>query len=360
MDFLNQAMFYLLSQFQAFTGSYGWAIILLTVFIRVVLWPLNSAQTRSMKTMQEMQPKLKALQERHKADPQKLQEAMMKFYAENKFNPFSGCLPLIVQIPIFISLYGCLNSPQFLAAAGNENFFFIDKLYNTLQGYAGVPFDHEFAVQSNDHFVADNKATIVFKDPAKPPMEIAVPDANNILISHPKPLIPGDPVIFEIPFDKLGLSSDYNTSAQYVKVSVINQASRELEAIEMKPEAGILRDQMKTVKGVPAFHMDVLVLLGLYALMMYLYQQVMQKMSPASAQTEGMQGQMMKMMPIMFVVMMFFIPIPAGVMVYLVVTTLLMFVQTLWVNFSENKKKNNDGGTKPPSDRVIDIKPDQA
>jgi YidC/Oxa1 family membrane protein insertase len=94
---------------QGITHDWGMAIILLTVGIRVVLLPLTWKQTKSMVEMQRIQPQIKALQEKYKDDKEKLQEETMKFYSENKVNPFGGCLPLLLQFPILIALYGVLG-----------------------------------------------------------------------------------------------------------------------------------------------------------------------------------------------------------------------------------------------------------
>ena len=118
------------------TGSYGLAIIALTVIVRLCLWPLGVSQQRSMRSMQILQPKMKLIQERYKNDPQMAQKKLMEFYKEHKFNPMSGCLPLLIQMPIFILLYTALISPQFIQEAGNSNFFFIDMLDKTLRGSA--------------------------------------------------------------------------------------------------------------------------------------------------------------------------------------------------------------------------------
>ena len=100
-----QALLYL----QGITHDWGMAIILLTVGIRIVLLPLTWKQTKSMVEMQRIQPQIKALQEKYKDDKEKLQEETMKFYSENKVNPFGGCLPLLLQFPILIALYGVLG-----------------------------------------------------------------------------------------------------------------------------------------------------------------------------------------------------------------------------------------------------------
>ena len=85
--------------------SYGLAIILVTIIIRIVLLPLTIKQTRSTLVMSEIQPEVKKLQEKYKNDPQKSQEEMMKLYKEKGASPFSGCLPMLIQWPIFIALY---------------------------------------------------------------------------------------------------------------------------------------------------------------------------------------------------------------------------------------------------------------
>ncbi len=94
--------------------SYGLAIILLTILIKLILFPLNQKQMLSMKHMQEIQPKIKEIQEKYKnKDPQKMQQKIMEIYKENNVNPMAGCLPVIVQMPILIALYRSLLHIQF-------------------------------------------------------------------------------------------------------------------------------------------------------------------------------------------------------------------------------------------------------
>jgi YidC/Oxa1 family membrane protein insertase len=92
--------------------NYGFAIIGLTVLVRLALFPLTAKQARSMQKMQLIQPELKKLQAQYKNDRQKLNEEIMKFYKENQVNPMAGCLPLVLQMPIFFALYQVLISPQ--------------------------------------------------------------------------------------------------------------------------------------------------------------------------------------------------------------------------------------------------------
>ncbi|MEK7579674.1 MAG: YidC/Oxa1 family membrane protein insertase [Patescibacteria group bacterium] len=86
-------------------NDFGIAIILLTLIIRFILSPLSIKTIKSQKALAELQPKIKEIQEKYKADPQKQAQKTMELYRENKVNPFSGCLPLLIQLPILIALY---------------------------------------------------------------------------------------------------------------------------------------------------------------------------------------------------------------------------------------------------------------
>jgi YidC/Oxa1 family membrane protein insertase len=99
----------LLVWIESFVGDWGLAIIVLTVMVRLALMPLTIKQTKSMYEMQRIQPKIKELQKKYANDKEKLQEETLKFYQENKVNPFGGCLPLILQMPLLIALYQVLG-----------------------------------------------------------------------------------------------------------------------------------------------------------------------------------------------------------------------------------------------------------
>ncbi len=103
-------MFWLLNFLHSLIGNWGWAIIAMTVIIRLVFFPLNAAAARSMAKMRVVAPKLKALQEQFKEDKQQLQLKMMEMYKQEKINPLGGCLPILVQMPFFIALYWVLLS----------------------------------------------------------------------------------------------------------------------------------------------------------------------------------------------------------------------------------------------------------
>jgi YidC/Oxa1 family membrane protein insertase len=90
--------------------NYGVAIMLLTIVVRVIFWPITHKGTESMRRMQALQPQLKELQAKYKDNPQRMQQEVMKFYKENKVNPMGGCLPMLIQIPVFIALFVVLRS----------------------------------------------------------------------------------------------------------------------------------------------------------------------------------------------------------------------------------------------------------
>jgi YidC/Oxa1 family membrane protein insertase len=105
---IAQPLFWLLSWLHKLVGNWGWAIVLITLLVKLALYPLSEAQYRSMAKMRKLQPRLAALKERYGDDRQKLGQAQMELYQKEKINPMGGCLPLVVQIPVFIALYWVL------------------------------------------------------------------------------------------------------------------------------------------------------------------------------------------------------------------------------------------------------------
>lgn len=105
---LAKPMFWVLEKIHAVIGNWGWSIILLTIGIKLVFFPLSAASYKSMARMKNLSPRMKDLQERHKDDRAKLNTAMMELYRTEKINPMGGCLPIVIQIPFFIALYSTL------------------------------------------------------------------------------------------------------------------------------------------------------------------------------------------------------------------------------------------------------------
>ena len=111
--------------------SWGTSIIALTVVVRALLIPLTYKQIKGMRALQALQPQIKELQEKYKNDRQRQQQEMMRFWQENKINPLSSCLPLLLQLPVFFALFELLRSDSFeseVNASGGASWLFIDSV----------------------------------------------------------------------------------------------------------------------------------------------------------------------------------------------------------------------------------------
>lgn len=107
---IAKPMFWLMELIHGMLGNWGWTIILFTIIIKLALFPVSAAGFRSMAKMKQMTPKMTAIRERFKDDTQKMNQAMMELYKTEKINPLGGCLPMLIQMPIFMSLYWVLQA----------------------------------------------------------------------------------------------------------------------------------------------------------------------------------------------------------------------------------------------------------
>ncbi len=135
---LSKFMLIVLLAIERMIGNYGVAIILMTIVIRLMMWPLTAKSAQSSKKMQQISEPLQALRDKYKDNPQKLQRETLKLFKENNVNPAAGCLPVVIQIPIFISFFYMLRTSSELRFAG---FLWIDDLSrpDTLAMIAGFP-----------------------------------------------------------------------------------------------------------------------------------------------------------------------------------------------------------------------------
>ena len=145
---------WILLRFHDLLGSWGWSIVAMTIVVRACLLPLTFKQFKSMQSLATHAPEMKKLQERYKNDKERLNQEMMKFYRENKINPFASCLPLVAQLPVFLSLFYMLRtdlrydicpevqtahgappaSPVPCGEGGDAQFLFIPDLTNKATG----------------------------------------------------------------------------------------------------------------------------------------------------------------------------------------------------------------------------------
>ena len=315
-------------------GNYGFAIIVLTIIIRLAMWPLNVSQQRSMRMMQNLQPKIKALQDRYKSDPQKMQMKLMEFYKEHKFNPMGGCLPLLVQLPIFILLYSALMSPQFIQIAGDTSFGFLSRLDTTLRATAGRSYDGEFGVSQGDTFTLGKNAKVYLSN------EIL----DNVKIKNPAKAVeiqgefkPGESIDFKVDLDHLDLKFAQLNDIVKAEIPVTDMSNKEVENVTFEKQGNVLAASFPTVAASRDFHWDVFLLIALFAITMFASQKVMMatqknKSGATDPTQEAIQKSMGTFMPIMIIGTFVIIPIPAGVLLYLVTSNVIQIVQTVIVN----------------------------
>ena len=136
--FFSKALLKSMKFFHRLIPNYGVAIILTTILIKLLFWPIQAKSIRSMKEMQKFQPLMQKIREKYKDNLQKQNEELMKLYKEHKINPFSGCLPMLVQIPVFFALFAMLRSAIELRGAP---FLWISDLSrpDTILTVAGLP-----------------------------------------------------------------------------------------------------------------------------------------------------------------------------------------------------------------------------
>lgn len=315
-------------------GSYGIGIILLTVIVRALMWPLGLSQQRSMRTMQMLQPKMKAIQERYKSNPQMMQQKMMEFYKEHKFNPMAGCFPLLIQMPIFILLYSTLMSPQFIQMAGDSQFLFIKRLDATLKTSAGISQDGTLGVSKYDTFMAGKTAKVYLKNEDEPLLNVKIEKPNKA-VEVQGDLVPGEPADFKISLDSLNLKFSQLDQIEKAEIDVTDVQTKETEKLTFERKDGILISSVPTKEVKTSFHYDVLLLIALFAVTMMLSQKAMMAMNknvqqdPAQAQ---MQKSMNTFMPIMLTFTFVIIPIPAGVLLYLISSNVFQVIQTVIIN----------------------------
>lgn len=345
-----------------FVGNYGLAIIVLTIIVRMFLWPLNVSQQRSMRQMQTLQPKLKAIQERYKNDPQKMQMKMMEFYKEHKFNPMGGCLPLLVQMPVFILLYSALMSPQFIQIAHDTQFLFVKSLATTLRATAGISNDGVMGTSKYDTFILGKTATVYLPNET---LENVKVDKPNKALEVQGELIPGDPIDFKVSLDQLDLKFSQLDQIQKADMSITDVNTKETEKVTFERNGGLLTASVPSKEVEHTFHWDVLVLIALFGLTMWLSQKLMMAQNKNAMSDDPTQQAIQKsmgtFMPVMIIATFVIIPIPAGVLIYLIVSNVIQVLQTVIVNKQMDaeeaaKKVQATDGSKVIEAEIVDVK----
>jgi YidC/Oxa1 family membrane protein insertase len=348
--------------FAKVTNSWGWPILLLTLLVRIAVWPLVIKSTQSMKRMSKLQPQINALKTRYKSDPELFQKKSMEFFQKNKVNPMSGCWPLLIQMPVLFALYATFTGPPFTDRLIDVKVMVVDKQHETgllqaptsggnspyisptgvaakvvvFPGDSTVAVDHsvDFGVRAVEGQLASDFA---------PTWKIASQASRN----------PGDP----------GVAADLATIDAHGRATFLKPGEYHVQALIpgiAKNERFLLVNGLgKIAHGqelLQPHNWDNLLLILLFGASMY-WAQKFSVATPASTddmddeQKEQMkiQQQTMKTMPavttIMFMVMPW--PMPTGVLLYLVVSNVLQTLQTWLV-------------MRLPSAELIDVTADDA
>ena len=336
MDFISWTIWFL-SKLAHLVGSYGLAIILLTIIVRAAMWHLNVQQQRSMKVMQSLQPKMKAIQDRYQSNPQMMQQKMMEFYKEHKFNPMGGCFPLLIQMPIFILLYSALISPQFIQVAGDQHFLFIKSLATTMRATAGISENGKLGAAVGDKFILGNTATVYLPGETIKNVKVTDPAQAVEIVGV---LEPGKDVQLQVSLNHFSkLKFDQINKIQKADLTVTNTNIRENETItftrDENVENGILTATVPTIPVNKTLHWDVIILIVLFAATMLVSQKIMMSMTKTESTDptqQALQKSMGTFMPLMIIATFVIIPIPAGVLLYLITSNIIQIIQTVVIN----------------------------
>lgn len=363
MDFITWTIWFL-SKLAHLVGSYGLAIILLTIIVRAAMWHLNVQQQRSMKMMQSLQPKMKAIQDRYQSNPQVMQQKMMEFYKEHKFNPMGGCLPLLIQMPIFILLYSALISPQFIQVAGEQHFLFVKSLATTMRATAGISDNGVLGAAKGDKFILGNTATVYLPNETIKNVKVTDPNQAVEIVGE---LEPGKDVELQVSLNNFKLKFDQLNKIQKADLTVTNSNIRENETItftrDKNLEDGILTATVPTIPVNKTLHWDVVLLIVLFAITMYVSQKIMMSMNKTDSTDptqQALQKSMGTFMPLMIIATFVIIPIPAGVLLYLITSNIIQIIQTVVINkqidAEEERKKNGVSDSELKNAKKVDEK----
>lgn len=360
MDFVGLTI-EILKVLAAFVGSYGLAIVVLTLIVRAALWPLNASQQRSMRMMQTLQPKLKAIQDRYKSNPQVMQQKMMEFYKEHNFNPMGGCLPLLIQMPIFILLYSALMNPAFIQVAGNSKFLFINRLDTTLRASAGISNDGVMGTSKYDTFIPGKVAKVYLPDEVLENVKITKPK-NALEIQGD--ITPGENIDFKMSLDHLDLKFSQLDKIEKAEVTITDINTKEMENVTFERQDGLLIASVPSVEIKKEFHWDIFALIVLFGVTMWLSQKlVMATSNKNSDQLDPTQAAIQKsmgtFMPVMIIGTFVIVPIPAGVFIYLIVSNVVQVLQTVIINKQMDaeekaKKVKASDGSKVIEAEIVD------
>ena len=332
-DITYQFMIPILEYFHKLTNSYGWAIILLTVLVRILVWPLVVKSTQSMQKMSGMQPMMKRIQDRYKNDPEKFQKKMMEFYSKNKMNPLGGCLPTLVQLPVLFALFATFSGPPFGDKA-------VDVKVNVVEKAKAAEVKKVEVSGNNSPYVGpDGKIAKIVVFPGD-----SIVVEGESLDFNTRSVEGQVPTDFKVEWKLANLPKkegeeapatiDANGHATFLKPGEYHVQAM-VPGIAKHENFGPINGLGKVASGMDLFkpeNFDLVVMIILFGVSMYLSSKL--TMKPPTGPPEEMdeqqiiQQQTAKTMPIALSAMFFFIPLPSGVYVYMIVSNVIQTLQT--------------------------------
>ena len=236
-------------------------------------------------------------------------------------------------MPIFILLYSALMSPQFIQTAGNSSFLFINRMDTTLRASAGISNDGVMGTSKFDRFILGKSATVYLPDETLENVKITKP---NQALEIQGELIPGENIDFKISLDNLNLKFSQLQKIEKADVIITDVNTKETEKVTFNRQGEILAASVPSIEVKQSFHFDILLLIALFALTMFISQKVMMATSNNTKDQDPTQAAIQKsmgtFMPIMIIATFVIIPIPAGVLLYLVTSNVIQIIQSVVVN----------------------------
>ena len=328
----NNVMLPIIDLFYGFVPSYGLAIVALTLIIRFALYPLSAGSIRSMRRMKVVQPlmqkRMAEIKERYKDDQQKQQEEMLK--VQNEFgNPLAGCLPLLLQMPVLLALFATLRGSPFSGVNYSVNLqIFPQEQIERIQPQA-------FATSPQNIYIADGEHT---------PISAILPGGNKLTVGEKTKIQyqtvegkPFDLLLAEHPETKLTPDWKITKGEERVKID----AQGNIEALEpgdvtiqgtipgLAAEKGFLFiDALGRVGAIDAdntVHWDIVGMIVFFGISLYVSQMLSGQNSSGG---NPQQDTVNKITPVIFSGMFLFFPLPAGVLMYMVIGNVFQTVQT--------------------------------
>lgn len=328
MDITYSFMIPVLEAIAKACHSYGWSIVFLTLLVRILVYPLVASSTRSMQKMSQMQPQLKAIQERYKNDPEMFQRKAVEFYQKNKINPMGGCLPTLVQLPVLFALFATFTGPPF----GDKAIPVTVKVEKA--GTEVKVHKNEVSGGNSPYVSAQGKLAkiVVFPGDAT----VVAGDSLEFGVRAVEGDVPADfAVTWRIQGDAHGATIDEKGHAVFPQAGEVHIEAM-VPGVAKGESFGFINSLGKVASGMDLLkpeNWDTLSLIILFGVTMYLSQKLMVQPPSPNADPEQMliQQQTQRTMPFAVTAMFFFIPLPAGVYLYMVVSNVIQSLQTWWI-----------------------------